>query len=426
MLDVRFIREHPDVVQEAARKKHIDIDVARLLEVDEQRRRLLSQIESLKALRNKTSKDIPTLQGEAKQEAIARMKEVAAESKTLEGPLRHTEAAFEALMLQVPNIPADDVPEGASDDDNVLLKTWGEIPQFDFPLRDHVELGEQLDLIDIPRAVQLAGSRTYFLKNAGAMLEQAVLQFALHHMIRKGFVPLVVPHLVRDEAMIGTAYFPVGRDQAYRVPEDDVNLIGTAEVPITAYHTDEILRQDELPKYYVGISSCYRREAGTYGKDTRGLYRIHQFQKVEQVVICANDPEVSAREHEHILQNAEEVLQALGLPYRVVLVCGSELGVPQVKKYDIETWMPSRQAYGETHSASKFHEFQARRLKLRYREKDGGTLRFCHTLNNTVIASPRILIPLLELYQRADGSVAIPEVLQPYMGGMTEIVGLGA
>jgi seryl-tRNA synthetase len=225
---------------------------------------------------------------------------------------------------------------------------------------------------------------------------------------------------VRDEAMVGTAYFPGGREQAYRIPEDEVNLIGTSEVPITAYHADEVLREDELPKYYMGLSSCYRREAGTHGKDTRGLYRVHQFQKVEQVVLCVNDPEVSSREHEHILQNAEEILQALGLPYRVVLVCGSELGVPQVKKYDIETWMPGRQAYGETHSASKFHDFQARRLKLRYREK-GGTMRFMHTLNNTVVASPRLLIPLLELNQREDGSVAIPDVLQPYMGGMQEI-----
>jgi seryl-tRNA synthetase len=321
----------------------------------------------------------------------------------------------------VPNVPAEDVPDGLTDADNVVLRTWGEVPQFDFPLRDHVELGELLDIIDIPRGVKIAGARTYFLKNAGALLEQAVLQFALHTMVRKGFSPLVVPHLVKDDAMVGTAYFPVGMEQAYRIPEDEVNLIGTAEVPVTAYHADEILREDELPKYYVGLSTCYRREAGTYGKDTRGLFRIHQFQKVEQVVICANDPTVSSQEHEHILHNAEEVLQALGLPYRVVLVCGGDLGVPQIKKYDIETWMPSRNAYSETHSASKFHDFQARRLKLRYRAQDG-TMRFAHTLNNTVIASPRILIPLLELYQRADGSVAIPPVLHPYMGGLQEIV----
>jgi seryl-tRNA synthetase len=421
MLDIRFIREHPELVQAGARKKRIETDIAHLLELDEQRRSLINRVESLKALRNKVSKEIPTLQGATRQEAIAQMKQVADESRALEQPLREVEAAFEAMMLRVPNVPADDVPDGLTDADNVEIKTWGNIPQFDFTPRDHVELGERLDLLDTPRAVKLAGSRTYFLKNAGVLLEQAVLQFALQHMVRKGFCPMVVPHLVKDEAMLGTAYFPAGQEQTYRLPEDQVNLIGTAEVPVTAYHADEILREDELPKYYVGLSSCYRREAGTYGKDTRGLYRVHQFQKVEQVVICVNDPEVSAREHEHILQNAEELLQALRLPYRVVAVCGGDLGIPQVKKYDIETWMPSRQSYGETHSASKFHDFQARRLRLRYRDKEG-QVRFVHTLNNTVIASPRILIPLLEINQRADGSVAIPDVLQPYMGGMQVIV----
>ena len=421
MLDIRFIREHPDLVQAGAHKKHIDLDLQQLLELDEQRRSLTSKVESLKALRNKTSKEIPSLQGEMRQEAIAQMKRVAEESRELEGPLREVEATFDALMLRVPNVPADDVPEGLTDADNVVLKTWGEIPQFDFTPRDHVELGERLDIIDIPRAAKLAGSRTYFLKNAGVLLEQAVLQFALHHMVHKGFTPMVVPHLVRDAAMIGTAYFPVGQEQTYRLLEDQLNLIGTAEVSVTAYLADEILREDELPRYYVGLSSCYRREAGTHGKDTHGLYRVHQFQKVEQVVLCANDPAVSTQEHEHILRNAEEVLQALHLPYRVVVVCGGDLGIPQVKKYDIETWMPGRQAYGETHSASKFHDFQARRLRLRYRDKDG-TIRFMHTLNNTVIASPRILIPLLEINQRADGSIAIPEVLQPYMGGMQAIV----
>jgi seryl-tRNA synthetase len=420
MLDIRFIREHPDLVQAGARKKRLDIDIPHLLEVDEQRRQLIARVENLKALRNKVSKDIPTLQGEAKQAAINDMKRVAAESKTLEESLRAVETTFEALMLRVPNIPSEDVPEGESDADNIVIKTWGEIPQFDFPPRDHIELGEHLDIIDIPRAVKLAGSRTYFLKHAGVLLEQAVLQFALHAMVRKGFTPMVVPHLVKDEAMVGTAYFPVGQEQTYRLPEDQLNLIGTAEVPVTAYYADETLTEADLPKYFIGLSSCYRREAGTYGKDTRGLYRVHQFQKVEQVVLCTNDPEVSRREHEHILGNAEELLQALGLPYRVVLVCGGDLGLPQVKKYDIETWMPGRKAYGETHSASKFHDFQARRLRLRYRDQDGN-LRFMHTLNNTVIASPRILIPLLEIYQRADGSVTVPEVLQPYMGGIREI-----
>ena len=422
MLDIRFIREQPDVVQAGARKKHIDVDVRELLAVDEQRRRLLGRVEELKAQRNRMSKEIAALEGEPRQTAIAAMKEVAAESRGLEGSLRDAQAAYEALMLRVPNVPADDVPEGETDADNVVVKTWGEPPQFDFTPLDHVELGERLDIIDIPRAVKLAGARTYFLKNAGALLEQAVLQFALHHMVRKGFAPFLVPHLVKDDPMVGTAYFPVGREQTYRLPEDGLNLIGTAEVPLTAYHAGEILAEGDLPSYSVGLSSCYRREAGTYGKDTRGLFRIHQFQKVEQVVLCANDAAESARQHEHILANAEEILQALGLPYRVVVVCGGDLGVPQVMKYDIETWMPGRQAYSETHSASKFHDFQARRLNLRYRAADGA-LRFVHTLNNTVIASPRILIPLLEVHQRADGSVAVPEALQPFMGGMAVIDG---
>ena len=422
MLDIRFIREQPDLVQAGARKKHIDVDVRELLEVDERRRSLLGRVEELKAQRNRMSKEIATLEGEPRQAAIAAMKEVAAESRGLEGSLRDAQAAYEALMLRVPNVPADEVPEGETDADNVVVKTWGELPQFDFTPLDHVELGERLDIIDIPRAVKLAGARTYFLKNAGALLEQAVLQFALHHMVRKGFAPFLVPHLVKDDPMVGTAYFPVGREQTYRLPEDGLNLIGTAEVPLTAYHAGEILTEGDLPSYSVGLSSCYRREAGTYGKDTRGLFRIHQFQKVEQVVLCANDAAESARQHAHILANAEEILQALGLPYRVVLVCGGDLGVPQVMKYDIETWMPGRQAYSETHSASKFHDFQARRLNLRYRAADGA-LRFVHTLNNTVIASPRILIPLLEVHQRADGSVAVPEALQPFMGGMAVIDG---
>ena len=422
MLDIRFIREQPDLVQAGARKKHIDVDVRELLAVDEQRRRLLGRVEELKAQRNRMSKEIAALTGEPRQAAIAAMKEVAAESRGLEGSLRDAQAAYEALMLRVPNVPADEVPEGETDADNVVVKTWGDLPQFDFTPLDHVELGERLDIIDIPRAVKLAGARTYFLKNAGALLEQAVLQFALHHMVRKGFAPFLVPHLVKDDPMVGTAYFPVGREQTYRLPEDGLNLIGTAEVPLTAYHAGEILTEGDLPSYSVGLSSCYRREAGTYGKDTRGLFRIHQFQKVEQVVLCANDDAESARQHAHILANAEEILQALGLPYRVVVVCGGDLGVPQVMKYDIETWMPGRQAYSETHSASKFHDFQARRLNLRYRAADGA-LRFVHTLNNTVIASPRILIPLLEVHQRADGSVAVPEALQPFMGGMAVIDG---
>ncbi|MBI4640585.1 MAG: serine--tRNA ligase [Candidatus Tectomicrobia bacterium] len=420
MLDIRFIREHPDIVKKGAEKKRVQVDIDLLLKIDEERRELLQQVETLRAERNQTSERIPKLQGEEKQGAIARMREVADQLKRLEPTLREREEQFEALMLRVPNIPSEDVPEGESDLENMPLRYWGEVYQPDFPLKDHIELGEALDIIDIPRGVKLAGARTYFLKNEGALLELAILRFAIDHMLKKRFSLMIVPHLVRDEAMIGTAYYPGGEEQAYRIPKDELSMIGTSEVSVTAYHYDEILSEDELPKHYIGYSSCYRREAGAAGKDTRGLYRVHQFQKVEQVIICKNDEAISAQEHDHILRNAEEILQALELPYRVSLVCGGDLGLPQVKKYDIETWMPSRNSYSETHSASKFHDFQARRLRLRYREK-GGKIQYAHTLNNTVIASPRILIPILEIYQQEDGSVVIPNVLRPYMGEVERI-----
>jgi seryl-tRNA synthetase len=284
------------------------------------------------------------------------------------------------------------------------VRRWGTPRQFDFEPKDHVALGMQLDVVDFERAAKLAGSRTYFLKGDGALLEMAVLRLALDHIQTKGFVPMLVPLLVRPLAMIDL------------VERDGLSLIGTAEVSLTAYHAHEILDDAELPKLYAGLSPCFRREAGTYGRDTRGLYRIHQFQKVEQVVVCRADVEESRRWHEAIVRNSEELLQMLELPYRVVNVCGGDLGRPQIQKFDLETWMPSRGGYGETHSASRFHDYQSRRLDLRYRDT-AGRVQYCHTLNNTVIASPRILIPILENYQRADGSVEVPEALRPYLGG---------
>jgi seryl-tRNA synthetase len=422
MLDIRFIRQHPDLVKAGAAKKHIPVDIDRLLEVDEERRALLAQVDALRAERNAASGRIAQMKDEEKQQAIAEMKKVSAQIKTLEEGLRSVEEQYDALMLSVPNVPADEVPEGETDADNVEVRRWGAPPRFDFEPRDHVDLGESLDLIDIPRGVKLSGTRCYFLKNEGALLELAVCKFALDLIVRKGFTPMITPLFVRDEAMIGTGYFPWGRDQVYSLQGEDpaLHLIGTSEVTVASYHYDEILQQDRLPLYYAGFTSCFRREAGTYGKDTRGLYRIHQFQKVEQVVVCKNDPGASLSELEHLVGNAEEVLQALEIPYRVVNVCGGELGAPQVRKYDIECWMHSRAAYGETHSCSMFHEFQARRLKLRYRD-EAGKVQFAHTLNNTLIASPRILIPLLENNQQQDGSVLIPKVLRAYMGGQEMI-----
>ena len=404
------------MVKAGARRKGFDCDVDRLLELDRQRRDLTYEIENMRAKRNAGSKQIPKLKGEEKAKALADMKELSTTLKKREPELRAVEEEVNELLLTVPQPPAEGVPDGESEEDNVEVQRWGEPPEFDFQPRDHVELGEMLDIIDIPRGVKLAGQRCYVLKNEGARLEIAVLNFAFDYMLRQGFTPLIVPVLVREDMMVGTGYFPIGRDQTYAVPEDERYLVGTAEVSLTAYYADEILNESDLPVKLVAWSSCFRREAGTYGKDTRGLYRIHQFQKVEQVILCRNDEEESRHWHERILGNAEAIVQALELPYRIVAVCTGDLGVGQVRKNDIECWMPSRGGYGETHSCSTLYEFQSRRLKIRYRDSDGNT-RLVHTLNNTVLASPRILITLLECNQQADGSVVIPEVLRPYMGG---------
>lgn len=416
MLDIRFIRENAELVREAIRRKRIGVDLDAVLAADGECRELKMSFETRKAEQNRGSKELGRLDPAARAKALEGLKALSEEVRALENRLVEAEARLRTLLLLVPNVLDPAVPEGRDDSENRELRKWGTPRQFDFAAKDHVDLGTSLDILDIERATRIAGSRTYFLKNEGALLELAVLRFAIDHMMGKGFSPMLVPHLVRTEAMEGTAYLPGGEEQAYRTQKDDSWLIGTSEVPVTAYRMGEILGFEELPLKMAGLSPCYRREAGTYGKDTRGLYRIHQFQKVEQVVVCRADVEESIRWHEVILKNAEELLQAFELPYRVVDVCDGDLGRPQVRKFDIETWMPSRNGYGETHSASRFHEYQARRLDLRYRDENG-KVRICHTLNNTVVASPRILIPLLENHQQADGSVVIPEVLRPYMGG---------
>jgi seryl-tRNA synthetase len=321
---------------------------------------------------------------------------------------------FEAALLTVPQPPAEAVPVGEDETENAELYKVGAPPAFDFEPADHVALMTKLGMLDLERGVKLAGARNYVLRADGVALHQAVLRLAVDLMLERGFVQLAVPVLVRDAMMVGTGYYPGGEDQAYRCERDEISLIGTAEVPLTAFHSDEILREDELPKKYFAVGPCFRREAGAAGKDTYGLYRIHAFEKVEQVIICRNDEQQSIDHHAEILENAEEMLRKLELPYRVVNVCTGDLGQGQVQKFDLETWMPSRGSYGETHSASRFYEFQARRLKLRYRD-DRKKMRYCHTLNNTVIASPRILIPLVENHQNADGTIRIPKALRPYL-----------
>ena len=420
MLDITFIRNNPELIKEGILNKRMKMDLDELLSVDEEVRKLRTEVENLRAERNRLSKEIPKLRGLEKDPAVAQVKAIKDNISEKEPRLRVVEERFESLMLMVPNPPLPEVPQGDSDDDNVQLRTFKEPTRFDFPPKDHLELAEALDIVDMPRAVKLAGARMYFLKNEGAMLEFALFKFALDHLFSRGFMPMIVPQLVRREAMVGTGFFPLGEEDTFFVEKDNLYLIGTAEVPLVSYHMDEILNEKDLPKRYCGYSTCFRREAGSYGRDTRGFYRLHQFNKVEQVVICVNDPEVSQTEHRILLSNAESIMQALGMPYRVALACSAEIGQGQVLKHEIETWMPSRGKYSETHSCSSLHEFQARRLKIRWRGKDGKT-QFCHTLNNTAVASPRILIPILENYQNEDGSVTIPEVLRPLMNGMERI-----
>ncbi len=493
MIGIKQIRENPEKFKKAAKDKHFDVDIDHLLTVDADIQENKKQLQYIVTEKNKLGKSIPRLSSDEKTNAIGKLSLHKKNEAKFQNELKRLQPEFKELMYLVPQPPDDDVPVGKDDTENVEIRKEGKIRKFDFELKDHVQLGQALDIIDIERGVKLAGTRNYVLKGDGALLHWAVLRFAMDFMVGKGYVPFSVPLLMFDEAMEGTGFFPGSEDQTYRTradlltsmsppnflqiyltkgqlesiettgidfeprPEfqedrddaktevllDDpwknikVNFAGTAEVPLTAYHMGEILKAEELPKKYVAMSSCFRREAGAAGKDTYGLYRIHQFDKVEQVVICENSAEVSNKFHEEILANAEAVMRALELPYRVANVCTGDLGRGQAKKYDIEAWMPSRKNYCETHSASKFYEFQARRMNLRYRsqksedrgqksevrkQKEKSKTQFCHTLNNTVIASPRILIPILELYQNADGSVTIPKVLRPYMGGKKKIV----
>jgi seryl-tRNA synthetase len=417
MIDIREIREQAARFAKAAKDKHITADIDRLLAVDAELSEAKKALQEIATEKNRLGKSIPNLAAQEKQAALAQLADLKKDDVQWNDKIKALTPEFDALMLQVAQPSDDDVPLGKDDTENVELRTHGTIREFDFDPKDHVQLGVDLGILDIERGVKLAGTRNYFLKGDGALLHWAVLRFAMDLMVQRGYCPMSVPLLMKDEAMQGTGYYPGAEEQTYRMERDGLNLVGTAEVPLTAFHSGEILSQDQLPLKFVGLSSCFRREAGAAGKDTHGLYRIHQFDKVEQVVICENSVEVSRTFHHEILANSEAVLQGLGLPYRVVNVCTGDLGRGQAKKFDIETWMPSRRNYCETHSASKFYEFQARRMNLRYRDTDTKKNLFCHTLNNTVIASPRVLIPLMELWQNADGTITIPDVLKPYMGG---------
>jgi len=419
MLDIAFIRQNLEQCKKAAKDKNRDVDWDTLLSLDEKRRDLIGKIEDLRAERNKwahlNSPNLPTnlkRGGETVREAGKSLK---TEIKKLEDELRGIENRFNLLMLTVPNIPAQGVPVGSDSSANLEVRTWGKLPKFSYAPKDHIEIAKHLDLIDLERGAKVGGFRAYFLKNEAAQIELALLWYTFHKLASKGYTPLIAPSLVREYTLTGNGQFPWGADEVYRIEKDDLYLSGTAEVPVTAYYSDEILDEKDLPKKFVAFSACFRREAGSYGKDTKGVYRLHQFNKIEQLIISKNDMSTSFTLHDELLANAEEILRDLELPYRVMLMCTGEMGEPQVKKYDIETWMPGRNAYGETMSDSFMGDFQARRLKIRYRTKDGN-IAFCHTLNNTAIASPRIIIAIIENYQQKNGTVKIPKVLIPYLG----------
>jgi seryl-tRNA synthetase len=418
MLDIKFIREQSDLIKVAAHKKNLSFNVDDLVASDTQRLELLKVVEDLRAEQNAASQSVATADAANRQILIESMRKVKDALKVKEDELEEVMKTWRMLMLQVPNIPDMTVPEGKSDADNVEVHVWGEKKELSFTPLDHIELMEKSDMVDFERGTKAAGFRGYFLKNDGAMLEMAIWQYVMQRWQNKGFEPMLVPSLVKREALLGTGYLPQGEDDLYKDGND--YFAGTGEVATMFYHSDEILDLANLPKKYIVWSPCFRKEAGSHGKDVKGLVRVHEFYKCEQVILCEASHESSVAFHEEIRRNAEEMMEELGIPYHTVVNCGGDLGLGQVKKYDIEAWMPSQGKYRETHSASYFHDFQTRRLNIRYKDQDG-KLRYAHSLNNTAAATPRLLTTIIENYQQPDGTIKVPDVLVPFMGGKTVI-----
>jgi len=414
MLDIKFVRDNKELVIAGAKKKHIEIDIDRLLALDDERKALLQRTEDARAKQNEASKKVTAAQGAEREKVIAEMQTLKDALKKDEEALKTVMEEWRALMLQVPNIPDMTVPDGDSDADNQETRTWGEKPSFNFEPKDHLEIMTALDMADFERGAKVHGFRGYFLKGDGAALSFAIWNYAKDFFTNKELTLIMAPSIVRQENFYGTGHLPNDADDLYKTQDDDY-LSGTAEVPVMGYYRDEVLDSKELPVKFLGFSPCFRREAGSHSKDVKGLIRVHEFFKWEQVILCEASHEESVKWHEWLTNNTEEFMQSMEIPYRVVVNCGGDLGQGQVKKYDIEAWVPKENRYRETHSSSYFHDFQTRRFNIRYKDADG-KLRFAHSLNNTAIASPRILVSLIENFQQADGSILIPKVLQPYMG----------
>ncbi len=414
MLDIHFIRENAALIKAGAAKKHMDADIDGLLAVDDERKRLRQELDAKRAEQNRRSNEIQIAKGAEREKIIEAMQHLKNGMAESEERLKNVMLEWQRLMLTVPNIPDMSVPDGADDADNVEVKKWGKPTVFTFAPKDHIEIMTALDIADFERGAKVAGFRGYFLKGDGVLLANAVWQLALKHFSAKGLSPMSVPSLVRREAFLGTGYLPQGEDDLYKT-QDGEYLAGTAEVATMAYYMNETIDLSEHPVQFLSFSPCFRREAGAHGKDVRGLIRVHEFFKWEQVVLCKAEHDESVRLHEWLNRNTEEFIELLGIPYHTVTNCGGDLGLGQVKKYDIELWVPGENTYREISSASYFHDFQTRRLNIRYRDAEGD-LKFAHSLNSTAIPTPRILVSIIENYQQADGTIKVPEALVPYVG----------
>jgi len=422
MLDIKFIRENKEAVKEAIKNKNINLDVERLLSLDETRRELITKIENARAQQKKLGR-----------ENIDEAKKLKEEQKTLDIELKEIDVQYEELMLKVPTVPSSDTPVGKNADDNVEALTWGEIPKFDFEPKNHIQLGKDLDILDLERGAKVGGYRGYYLKNEGAQLVMAMMLYALNKMVAKGYAPMIVPTLVREFALFGSGYFSGkeydgDKDEIYQVANKDKEadgsqskekkfLVGTAEPSLLAYYSGEVLKEADLPIRFCGFSQCYRSEIGSYGKDTKGIYRVHEFMKVEQVIFAKVDIDEANKLQDEMVGISRELHEDLGLPYRLLKICTGDMSPGKYRAFDIEAWLPGLARWGETGSASNFLDWQSRRLNVRYKTKDGQT-KFAYLLNNTALASPRTFIAILENFQQKDGSVKIPEVLRTYMGGI--------
>ena len=412
MLDIKFIRENPGIVKEEIKKRNMKIDLDVFLNLDKKKREVQQEVEELRKKQNEANQLISQNKDE---KIIAEMKAIKNKLSELDPELKDLEKQIKDILLQLPNITHQSVPVGKDESNNIVIKKWGEKPEFDFQPKEHFEIASIKNLIDAERGAKVSGARFWYLKGDLARLEFALMQYAFEFYSKKGFELMIVPMLVREEAMFGTGFFPAEKNEVYNVNagEDNLYLVGTAEVPLAAYHLNEVLDLKDGAKKYLGYSSCFRREAGTYGKDMKGILRGHQFNKIEMFVFCR--PEESWELHEYLLKCAEEFMQSLNLHYQVLNMCTGDIGAPNAKKYDIECWMPGQEKYRETHSCSNDTDFQARRLNCKFTDKDGKK-KFVHTLNNTACADLRILIAILENYQQKNGAVIVPEVLRKWAG----------